>query len=179
MVASLYLINFLFDAYVMVILLRMWMQFARADYYNPFSQFVVKATQPVAGPLRRVIPPIGRFDTALFVFAFLVMIAKIFTLQAMFGSGAAFPPVIAILIGTFKALIVQFLNLVFYILIVRAILSFVSQGTNPIENVMMQLTEPFLAPVRKIIPPIGGLDFSILVVILALQFVTRLIEHGF
>jgi len=155
------------------------MQFVRADYYNPFSQFVVKVTQPIVGPMRRVIPPIGRFDTALFIFAFIVMVAKIMTLQALFGSGAAFPPILAILIGTLKALLVQFLNLMFYILIIRAILSFVSQGQNPIEMVMTQLTEPFLAPVRKIIPPIGGLDFSILVVILVLNFVTRLIEHGF
>ncbi|GBL05571.1 YggT family protein [Glaciecola sp. KUL10] len=178
MVASLYLLNFLFDAYIMIILMRTWMQFVRADYYNPFSQFVVKVTQPVVGPLRRFIPPIGRFDTSLFLFALAVIVIKYFVLQTLFGGGA-FAPALAIAIGSLKALLIQFLNLVFYVLIIRAIFSFISQGNNPVELVMIQLTEPFLAPVRKVIPPMGGLDFSILVVILALNFVTRLIEHGF
>lgn len=50
-----FLVSTLFDLYIMVVLLRIWLQWARADFYNPFSQFIVKATQPVVGPLRRII----------------------------------------------------------------------------------------------------------------------------
>ena len=70
-----FLIDTLFDLYIMVILLRVWLQLARADFYNPFSQFVVKATQPVVGPLRRFIPAIGSLDTATVVFAIAVACA--------------------------------------------------------------------------------------------------------
>ncbi|MEP0497431.1 MAG: YggT family protein, partial [Paraglaciecola sp.] len=65
------LIDTLFNLYLMVVLLRLWLQFARADFYNPFSQFVVKATHPLVGPLRRVLPSIGRLDTATLVLALL------------------------------------------------------------------------------------------------------------
>ena len=177
MLAITELLKFLFDAYIMIILARVWMQFVRADFYNPLSQFVGKATQAVVGPLRRFIPAIGKLDTASLLFAYLVMVLKLIVLTSIFGQGGL--PIVPILVFSLQALLVQFLWLIFYVLIVRAILSFVSQGNNPMEIVLMQLTEPFLAPVRRIIPPIGGLDFSVLVVILALQFVIRLVEHGF
>ncbi len=63
-----FLVNTLFDLYLMVVLLRVWLQVARADFYNPFSQFIVKATQPVVAPLRRFIPSLGGWDTATIVF---------------------------------------------------------------------------------------------------------------
>ena len=67
----------------------------------------------------------------------------------------------------------------FWILIIRAILSWVSQGQNPIEYVMYQLTEPFLSPIRRIIPPIGGLDLSVLIAIIGLQFLQILLQNTF
>jgi YggT family protein len=72
-------------------------------------------------------------------------------------------------------LLKEFLSLVFWMLILRAILSWVSQGSNPFEYVLSQLTEPMLAPIRKIIPPMGGLDLSVLIAILALQFIQLLL----
>lgn len=70
-------------------------------------------------------------------------------------------------------------SLVFWVLILRAILSWVSQGQNPVEYVLHQLTEPFLAPIRKVLPPIGGLDLSVLVAIIALQFIQLLLQDTF
>ena len=67
------------------------------------------------------------------------------------------------------------LNLLFWVLIIRALLSWVSQGYNPIEAVFHQLTEPMLRPIRKVIPPLGGLDLSILVLIIGLQFLQFLV----
>lgn len=51
-----FLLSTVIELYTMVLLLRVWMQWARCDFYNPFSQFVVKVTQPIIGPLRRIIP---------------------------------------------------------------------------------------------------------------------------
>jgi YggT family protein len=80
-----FLIDFVFNIYLMVVLLRLWLQFARADFYNPFSQFVVKATQPIVAPMRRVLPSIGRLDTATLVLALLVAGLKIVTLNMVLG----------------------------------------------------------------------------------------------
>ncbi|PKG38807.1 YggT family protein [Psychromonas sp. Urea-02u-13] len=168
-----FLVNTLFDLYIMVILLRVWLQVARADFYNPFSQFVVKATQPIVGPLRRVIPSLGGWDSATILFGFVIACAKIITLSLMMNS-ALNPMVIAI--SGLVILLTAVFKLIFWVLVLRAILSWVSQGNNPIEAVMIQLSEPLLAPVRRVIPAIGGLDLSMIVVLLGLQFVELLVN---
>lgn len=168
-----FLVNTLFDLYLMVVLLRVWLQVARADFYNPFSQFIVKATQPVVAPLRRFIPSLGGWDTATIVFAFIVAGLKITTLSLLIG--ASLNPIL-LLISAAVIVITAVFKLLFWVLILRAILSWISRGHNPIEAVMIQLTEPLLAPVRRFIPPIGGLDLSMLVVIIALQFLELLVN---
>ena len=170
-----FLIGTLFDLYLMVVLLRLWLQLAQADFYNPFSQFVVKATHPIVGPLRRVIPPIGKLDTATLLLALLVAIAKTFCLGLVMGYVIADP--IALLVSGGLGVLGQAFQLVIYVLIIRAILSWVSQGGyNPIEMVLHQLTEPLLAPIRRIIPPMGGLDLSVMVAIIGLYFLSKLMD---
>ena len=174
--ATVFLIDTLFSLYLMVVILRLWLQMVQADFYNPLSQFVVKATHPIVGPLRRVIPSIGRFDTATFVLAVVVCALKIVTLGLMFG-GNLNPLGVAILsvIGVIK----ETLSLMFWVLLLRAILSWVSQGRSPVDYVLHQLTEPFWAPIRRIIPPLGGLDLSVLIAIIALQFLQLLLQETF
>lgn len=173
MSALVFLIDTLFSLYLMVVLLRIWLQLARADFYNPFSQFIVKVTHPVVGPLRKVIPSIGRLDTASLVFAFIIAALKILVLQYMQWN--ALPGIVPVVIASLYMLVYEALQLMFYVIIIRAILSWVSQGQNPIEYLMHQLTEPLIAPVRRFIPPIGGLDLSPLVVLLALGAIMRLL----
>ena len=84
--ATYFLINTIFDLYLMVVLLRLWLQLVRADFYNPFSQFIVKATHPIVGPLRKIIPSIGTLDTATLILAFLVAALKLTVLSMMSGS---------------------------------------------------------------------------------------------
>lgn len=167
-----FIVTTLFELYLMVVLLRLWLQWARADFYNPMSQFVVKATHPIVGPLRRVIPSIGRFDTATLVLALVVAFLKLLTVSVVFGRHY---PLAVMAMGAVLQVFHEFFKLVFFVLILRAILSWVSQGQSPIEYVLYQLTEPFLAPIRRIIPPIGGLDLSILIAILGLQFLQILV----
>lgn len=175
--STVFLISTLFNLYLMVVILRLWLQLARADFYNPFSQFVVKATQPIVGPLRRLIPSIGRLDTATLVFALLIVALKYVVLNVMLGSGGI--DVVGIIVLSCVSFINECLSLVFWVLILRAILSWVSQGNNPMELVMTQLTEPFLAPIRRILPQMGGLDLSVLVAIIALQFIRLLLGDVF
>lgn len=168
-----FLVNTLFDLYIMIVLLRVWLQVARADFYNPFSQFVIKATQPVVGPLRKIIPGLGGWDIATILFAFAVACLKITTLSLLLG--AAINPLV-ILISGLIILIQAVFKLLFWVLILRAILSWISRGNNPIEAVMIQLTEPLLAPIRRFMPQMGGLDLSMLVVLIGLQFLEMLVN---
>lgn len=161
-----FLINTLFDLYLMVVLLRVWLQWARADFYNPLSQFAVKATHPVLKPLRRIIPSLGGLDLAGVVLAWLVALVK-FLLLTLMASGPL--PWAALMIFSLVAVLKQAGSLLFWMLVVRAILSWVSQGRSTIDYVLIQLTEPLLAPIRRIIPPLGGLDLSVLVLFLILQ----------
>lgn len=170
--AMTFLVSTLFDLYLMVVILRIWLQLARADFYNPFSQFVVKATHPILAPMRRVIPSVSRLDTASLVLALLVASLKFVVLGLISGSQMN---ALGIGISAVVTLIHETFNLMFWVIIIRAILSWFSQGYNPIELVLHQLTEPLLAPIRKVIPPMGGLDLSVLFVLLGLKFFEMLI----
>ncbi|WP_341503004.1 YggT family protein [Gallaecimonas sp. GXIMD4217] len=171
--AFVFLVKTLFDLYIMVVLLRIWLQWARADFYNPFSQFVVKATQPVLKPLRRVIPALGPIDTASVLFALVLTMAKIVAITLIAGGGL--PPWLPLLITTPLALIQNIFDLVLYVVIAGVILSWVMQGYNPIAMAIGQLTEPLLRPIRRLLPNLGGLDFSPMVLLLGLYFLKLLI----
>ena len=170
--ATVFLISTIFNLYLMVVLLRFWLQLSKADFYNPMSQFVVKATHPIIGPMRRVIPSIGAIDVATLVLALIVAMGKSLALSLLLGGNIN--PIGMIIIGALSVL-KEFLTLVFWVLILRAILSWVSQGSSPVEYVLQQLTEPFLAPIRRILPPMGGLDLSVLVAIIGLKFIELLL----
>ena len=139
MSAMQFLVSTLFELYLMVVLLRFWLQLARADFYNPFSQFVVKATHPIVGPLRRVLPSIGRIDTATLVLALLVAGLKIVALNLLIGNTSINP--LGLVIGSFYLVVKEALSLMMWVLIIRAIMSWVSQGYNPMDMVLGQLTE--------------------------------------
>lgn len=176
MQAVLFLIDTAFSLYLMVVILRLWLQLVRADFYNPFSQFVVKATNPLVLPLRRIIPSLGRLDTATLLLAYAIMLAKLVILQLIqSGQVLLVPSLILSLIFLLK----EIFTLLFWILVIRALLSWFSQGRSPVENVMLQLTEPLLRPIRRILPPLGGLDLSVLVVLIGLQFLNILFSSWF
>ncbi|GAA0554924.1 MAG: hypothetical protein CL577_00880 [Alteromonadaceae bacterium] len=176
MQAVMFLIDTAFSLYLMVVILRLWLQLVRADFYNPFSQFVVKATNPLVLPLRRIIPSLGRLDTATLLLAYAVMLTKLLLLQVISAGQIILVPS---LIFAAIFLVKEVLTLLFWILVIRALLSWFSQGRSPVEYVMYQLTEPVLAPVRRILPPLGGLDLSVLVVLIGLQFLNILFSNWF
>jgi len=167
-----FLVTTLINLYVKVLLLRIWMQWARCDFYNPFSQFVVKITQPVIKPLRRVIPSIGPIDTASLLLAYVLSVLMFTVVFALQSTVFLFDPVFLYfgLVSLVKAAGV----LVFWVIIVRSLISWISQGRNPVDYVLIQLTEPLMAPVRRFLPAMGGIDFSAMVVILILYMLNFL-----
>ena len=172
-----FLVEIVFDLFLIVVLLRIWMQAARADYFNPMSQFVVKVTNPIVKPLRSFLPIVGQWDIATMVLAYLVGIGKILILSNI---AAGMTPMFSdtLLMGL-AVVLFQFLSLLFWLVIIMAIMSWFNRGYNPMMAMIEQLTQPFLAPIRRIIPPIGGLDLSVLVLIIAIQFVRILLGNLF
>ena len=164
--ALIFLFKTLADLYLLTFLLRFLMQWVRASHYNPLSQFVVKITQPIIKPLRRVLPALGPIDTASLLLAFVLTTLK-------------YPILLLIQVGVFSVdptnLLVGLLSLlksagylVFWVIIIRSLMSWISQGRGPIDYVLIQLTEPLMAPIRRILPAMGGIDFSAMIVILVL-----------
>ncbi|GKW25159.1 YggT family protein [Pectobacterium polonicum] len=167
-----FLVKTLVDLYVMVLLLRIWMQWSRSDFYNPLSQFVVKITQPIVGPLRRILPSLGPIDSASLLLAFILTTIK-YPLLLLIQVGAISLSPMNLLVG-FISLIKSAGYLVFWVIIIRSIMSWVSQGRSPIEYLLHQLTEPLMAPLRRVIPVMGGIDFSAMAVILILYMLNYL-----
>lgn len=161
-----FLVKTVIDLYVMVLLLRIWMQWARCDFYNPLAQFIVKLTQPVIRPLRRVIPAIGPIDTASLLLALVLTVIK-FPLLMMIQSGGFAIGLFNIVIGVLSVLKAAG-NLVFWVILVRSLMSWVSQGRGAMDYVLIQLTEPLMAPIRRFLPAMGGIDFSAMIVVLIL-----------
>jgi YggT family protein len=168
-----FLISTLFDLYIMMVILRIWLQAARADFYNPFSQFVVKITQPIVAPMRRVIPSIRNIDMATLLFAYILCVLKFVVLVLVASQGSVIFSSDFLLIGVLS-LIKAAGGMLFWVLLIRAILSWISQGRSPIEYVFHQLTEPMLRPIRNRLPDLGGIDLSVLVMFIALQFANYL-----
>ena len=154
-----FLLSTVIELYTMVLLLRIWMQWAHCDFYNPFSQFVVKVTQPIIGPLRRVIPAMGPIDSASLLVAYILSFIKAIVLFKV----VTFLPIIWI-----AGLLILLKTIG---LLILAIMSWVSQGRSPIEYVLIQLADPLLRPIRRLLPAMGGIDFSPMILVLLLYVI--------
>lgn len=180
-----FLLNTIFDLYVMVIALRFLMQTVRADYYNPISQFVVKASNPLLVPLRRLIPGFMGQDMAALVLCWLLLICKLFLFKFMglgalsiAGAGINIAHVSDLSILSLAAvdLLALFINIIFFAIIIMAVISWINPGNyNPVNTLLSNLTEPFVAPVRRFVPAVGGLDLSPLVVLVLIQLLKILL----
>ncbi len=161
-----FVLDTVFSIYLMIVLLRFWLQWAHADFYNQLIQFCVKLTHPILTPLRRVIPGFRGIDFASLLLAYAVAVLKFVTFMSL---GILKINVTGLLLLSFLVVLKQAGSLLFWVLIARAILSWISQGRSPIEYVLYQLTEPLLSPIRRFLPSLGGLDLSVLVLFLILQ----------
>lgn len=171
--ALLFLVDTLFALYIIVVLLRILLQFSHADFYNPISQFVWQVTNvPVQG-LSFLIPRWRNLDLPALVLALILSAANI-VVDIWFHSMGITPWDLAE--WSVLKTIVLLCNLYFFTILVQVLVSWLSPGTHsPASAVLWSLNEPLLRPVRQYLPPIGGLDISPLVVMIALQVVSRLL----
>jgi len=165
-----FLVEVIFGLYLLIVLLRFLLQLVKADFYNPISQFIVKATSPALKPLRKVIPGFGGIDVASLVLAWIVATLKIFVIQLITAKSGLFLLALLLAIPTIVDL---FFNIFLFSILIMVILSWVSPGGyNPAIGLLYSLTDPVMKPFRKMIPPMGGLDLSpmiVMVVIVLLQ----------
>ncbi len=168
-----YLLKFAFDAVLMILILRVWLQLVRADFYNPLSQFIVKVSNPLVIPLRRVIPGLGGVDLATIVLAYVFATLTFIIIPLL--NGGPIDLISALYLGLIY-LIKQAGMLLFMIMLIMALMSWVVQGYNPTLMIFNQLTAPVLTPIRRFIPSIGGLDLSVLIAFLLLNVLNILLS---
>lgn len=166
------IITTIFDIYIMIVVARFILQLVRADFYNPVSQFIVKATSPVLNPLRRIIPGFGGIDVASIVLFLVIVLIKLGIWLMLKGYGLALIPSFEFLVLFLRSLANTIINFFMFCIFIMVILSWVAQGSyNPLADIMRQITEPIMAPARRILPPLGGLDLSPMIVILLLMVI--------
>jgi YggT family protein len=170
---AVFLIDTLFGLYVFALLLRFLFQWVEADYYNPISQFLIKITHPPLRLLRRFIPSIGRIDTASLV---LMVGLQMLGGYLIFLLKGAHTTVAALFVWTLVQVLDLILNLYFFAIVIRAVLSWVGSGSyNPATSLLNSLTEPLLRASRQLLPPIGGIDLSPLIPLIGIQLAKMIV----
>jgi YggT family protein len=159
MAALIYLFDTLLSLCLLAVLLRLLLQWSRADFRNPLARSIVHITNPIIVPLRRLLPAIGRLDTATCLAVIVFAVLEVAVAPLLSGSG----PLPWLLWLRYAAVEVVRTTLwtYFYAILIYALLSFVAPGTySPAQDLLAALCEPVLRPFRRVIPPLGGIDFS-------------------
>ena len=171
-----YLIQTFLSLYLLAMLLRFLLQVVKADFYNPISQFLVKVTNPLVIPLRKVIPGFGGLDIASLLLALVLQGGGIVAILLLNGLG--FPNPLLLLLWSALGIIGLLVNIYFFALLAMIILSWIAPGSrNPAVFLLYQITEPVMAPVRKLLPPMGGLDFSPILVFILINVIQIALRH--
>lgn len=174
MSALIFIVDTLLSLVLFVVLARLLLQWARADFRNPIAQAIVRITNPLILPLRRILPPIKKVDTASVVAVLLVAIIKRGILFALLGYGS--PGVELWVQGVAVELVQAVLRTYFYAILLYALLSLIAPGGySPLQSVLASVCEPVLRPFRRIIPPIAGIDLSPLWAVIAIQAILLLL----
>jgi YggT family protein len=170
-----FVLNTLLTLVVVVFLLRVIMPLVRADFRNPVGEAVLKITNPLVLPLRRVIPPGRKVDIASIVALLIVQLVKTCALLLLISS--ALLRLNLVLVTAAHGLLITVLQFYLYAVLIYALMTwFAGASYSPVGLVLGRICEPLLAPFRRLIPPIGGLDLSALFVIIALQALIILVR---
>jgi YggT family protein len=170
---AVFLVQVLFGLYATLVILRFLLQLTRADFYNPLSQFIVKATKPALNPLRRIIPGVAGMDLAALVLAWLVITVEQLAILGL--SGLGFQPLAALLLAI-PEMVSLIINIFLFAILIQVIISWINPGSyNPAISLIHSLTEPLLGPVRRRMPSMGGLDLSPMVVMIGLVVLEMLL----
>ncbi len=171
-----YLIQTFLSLYLIAMVLRFLLQVVRADFYNPICQFLVKITNPLVIPLRRIVPSLAGLDLASLLLAILLQMASITAL--IFINYQALPTLGMLLLGGVLGVVALVVNIYFFALLAMIILSWVAAGSrHPAIYLLYQITEPVMAPFRKMLPAMGGMDFSPILVFILINVIQIALRH--
>ena len=168
-----FIISTLFSLYILAVMLRFLLGLVRADFYNPISQFLVRITNPLLVPLRKVIPGAGKIDIAAIVLLVVLQLVMLTIMVMLRGSAV---PLLSLLLITAGELIALLINIFLVAIIVQVVISWINPGSyNPVSSLLHSLTSPVLRPVQRIVPPLSGIDLSPLFALIGLQVLRMLI----
>jgi YggT family protein len=170
-----FIIETLLSLALFVVLARLLLQWTRADFRNPICQAIVRITNPLILPLRRVLPPIGKLDTASVIAVLLVATVDVACIFALHGIGIPGP------LTWLKVVLTEIAHTLLwtylYAIFLYAILSLIAPGGySPLQSVLTTLCEPVLRPVRRLIPAVAGLDLSPMWAIIVIYAILILIR---
>jgi YggT family protein len=172
-----YLLQTLVSLLLLALLLRLLLQLARADFYNPISQFVVKVTNPLLKPLRKIVPGLWGIDMATLVLLLLVQILGIATILLL--NGYSLPNPLLLIVWAVIGVAGLTTNFYFFAILAMIIVSWVAPGSrNPAIFLLYQLTEPVMSPFRRLLPAMGGLDLSPIFVFIAINILQIALRHA-
>ncbi|MCU7918654.1 MAG: YggT family protein [Candidatus Thiodiazotropha sp. (ex Dulcina madagascariensis)] len=168
-----FLVQTLFGLYILAVLLRFLLQVVRADFYNPISQFLVKATNPPIKPLRRIIPGVGGIDLSSLILAWLLKTIELWLVISISGNVAN---LLGPVVWAIPELVELLINIFLFGVLIQVILSWINPGGyNPATALLYSLTGPVMRPAQKILPPMGGLDLSPMLVMIGLVLLKMLL----
>lgn len=167
--AFMYLFDALFTLSIFLFLTRFLLQLVQADFYNPISQTIVRVTHPIIAPVQQVIPVVGRANLAALAIVCALIIIKLMV-QFYLRIGAI-PFNLSLLIYALHTTASLLVSYFYWAIIVRIILSWIAPDPRqPFTAILIDITEPLMAPARRLLPALGGLDFSPIIVLFGLQF---------
>ncbi len=176
MAALSFIVRVILELYTYTFLLRFFMQRGRVDFRNPLAQFIIEVTNPLVRPLRRIVPGWKGLDLSTVLIAYLLVVITFVALSAING---VTPPGVGILaLAGLRQLVLLTIQMFVFIIFAFVLMSWFAPH-HPIRIVLEAIADPIMRPVRRIMPPIGGLDLSPLVVLIGLQAVTILIRSNF
>lgn len=172
--AAVFLVDTIFGLYILVVLIRFLLQWLRADFYNPVSQFILTVTNPPVRLLHSFIPRFRGLDLALVVLLLVLSMLKTWLLFSMIGAPGTFQGILVYSIGELLQLTVY---VFIFAILIRVVLSWIApqQGYNPALRLLYDITEPVMEPARRLIPPIAALDISPILVFIFLYLTLMLI----
>lgn len=175
--ASVFLISTLFNLYLFILAARLILAYARADYFNPLIQSIIRVTQPLVGPVRRLLPTIRGIEFSTLAWIIVIEMIK-FLLLGIIQFGM--PNVLGLLILGVADTLRLIVNTFFYGIFLQVILSWIQPpGYSPVGDALLRLTAPIMMPLRRIIPPVGGFDITPIPALILLQLTLILVVSPF
>ena len=171
-----YLLQTALSLLLFLLLLHFLLQLVRADFYNPISQMLIKITQPVLHPMRLLTPRLRGIDTAALLLLLLIQMASIAAILAV--NGQSLPNVFLLLVWAILGITALTVQFYFFAILAIIILSWIAPGaSHPAARLLYQLTAPVMAPFRGLLPPMGGLDLSPILMFIAINIVQIMLRH--